>query len=79
MDMQATGACHTIPPSHTQNQLTSTLFYGLMSLFRFGYWGNGFTLRELDGRDTTFYYGLLNGKDEQPDYSDIRPLYTSSN
>ncbi|EIM90702.1 FAD/NAD-P-binding domain-containing protein [Stereum hirsutum FP-91666 SS1] len=45
---------------------------------RFGYWGNGFTSRELDGRDTTFYYGLLNGKDEQPDYSDIRPLYTSS-
>ncbi|KAJ7184393.1 FAD/NAD-P-binding domain-containing protein [Mycena filopes] len=42
---------------------------------RFGYLGNGFTRREKDGRDTTFYYGFLNGKDEQPDYSDIRPLY----
>lgn len=26
--------------------------------------------------DTTFYYGLLNGKDEQPDYADVRALYT---
>ncbi|KAJ6488487.1 FAD/NAD-P-binding domain-containing protein [Mycena vitilis] len=43
---------------------------------RFGYLGNGFTKREKDGRDTTFYYGFLDGKDEQPDYSDIRPLYT---
>ncbi|THV00416.1 FAD/NAD-P-binding domain-containing protein [Dendrothele bispora CBS 962.96] len=43
---------------------------------RFGYLGNGFTMREIDGRDNTFYYGLLDGKDEQPDYSDIRPLYT---
>ncbi|KAJ6582825.1 FAD/NAD-P-binding domain-containing protein [Mycena sp. CBHHK59/15] len=42
---------------------------------RFGYLGKGFTQCELDGRDTTFYYGLLDGKDEQPDYSDIRPLY----
>ncbi|KIK70801.1 hypothetical protein GYMLUDRAFT_184786 [Collybiopsis luxurians FD-317 M1] len=42
---------------------------------RFGYFGNGFTMREVDGRDTTFYYGLLDGKDEQPDYSDLRPLY----
>ncbi|KAJ7043072.1 FAD/NAD-P-binding domain-containing protein [Mycena alexandri] len=42
---------------------------------RFGYLGTGFTQREKDGRDTTFYYGFLDGKDEQPDYSDIRPLY----
>ncbi|KAE9408295.1 FAD/NAD-P-binding domain-containing protein [Gymnopus androsaceus JB14] len=42
---------------------------------RFGYLGNGFTMREVDGRDTTFYYGLLDGKDEQPDYSDLRPMY----
>jgi len=27
--------------------------------------------------DNTFYYGLLDGKDEQPDYSDIRPMYAS--
>lgn len=44
---------------------------------RFGYWGNGFTTRELDGRDTTWYYGLLEEhKDEQPDYSDLRPIYS---
>ncbi|KAJ7677213.1 FAD/NAD-P-binding domain-containing protein [Mycena rosella] len=43
---------------------------------RFGYFGSGFTRREKDGRDSTFYYGFLDGKDEQPDYSDIRPLYT---
>ncbi|KAJ7632121.1 FAD/NAD-P-binding domain-containing protein [Roridomyces roridus] len=42
---------------------------------RFGYMGNGFTEREKDGRDTTFYYGFLEGKDEQPDYEDIRHLY----
>ncbi|KAJ3843893.1 FAD/NAD-P-binding domain-containing protein [Lentinula raphanica] len=42
---------------------------------RFGYLGNGFTMREVDGRDTTFYYGLLDGKDEQPDYSDLRSTY----
>ncbi|KAJ7184364.1 FAD/NAD-P-binding domain-containing protein [Mycena filopes] len=42
---------------------------------RFGYLGTGFTRRETDGRDTTFYYGFLDDKDEQPDYSDIRPLY----
>ncbi|KAJ4485928.1 FAD/NAD-P-binding domain-containing protein [Lentinula aciculospora] len=42
---------------------------------RFGYLGNGFTMREVDGRDTTFYYGLLNGTDEQPDYSDLRHTY----
>lgn len=45
---------------------------------RFGYLGNGFTMREHDGRDTTFYYGLLDGKDEQPDYSDLRPIYLRS-
>ncbi|WWD18691.1 hypothetical protein CI109_103145 [Kwoniella shandongensis] len=43
---------------------------------RFGYMGNGFTMRELDGRDTTFYYGLLDGKDEQPDYADVQSRYT---
>lgn len=30
----------------------------------------------LSSTDTTFYYGYLNGKDEQPDYSDVRELYT---
>ncbi|EIM91707.1 FAD/NAD-P-binding domain-containing protein [Stereum hirsutum FP-91666 SS1] len=46
---------------------------------RFGYWGNGFTMRELDGRDTTFYYGLLEDHvDEQPDYEDVRALYATN-
>ncbi|TEA10419.1 FAD-binding monooxygenase moxY [Colletotrichum sidae] len=33
---------------------------------RFGYWGNGFAARETDGRDLTWYLGLLDGLDEQP-------------
>jgi len=44
---------------------------------RFGHLGNGFTMRELDGRDTTFYYGLLqDSEDVQPDYSDLLSLYS---
>ncbi|KAJ7063538.1 FAD/NAD-P-binding domain-containing protein [Mycena amicta] len=42
---------------------------------RFGHLGNGFTSRDSDGRDTTFYYGFLDGTDEQPDYSEMRRLY----
>lgn len=30
--------------------------------------GNGFSVREFDGRDTTFYMGSLDGTDRQPDY-----------
>ncbi|KAK0246370.1 FAD/NAD-P-binding domain-containing protein [Armillaria nabsnona] len=45
---------------------------------RFGYLGDGFTMREHDGRDTTFYYGLLDGKDKQPNYSDLRSTYMRS-
>ncbi|KAK6209485.1 steroid monooxygenase [Colletotrichum tabaci] len=33
---------------------------------RFGYWGNGFAQRETDGRDLSWYLGLLEGVDEQP-------------
>ncbi|KAI9933627.1 hypothetical protein MW887_008100 [Aspergillus wentii] len=33
---------------------------------RFGYLGNGFARREFDGRDLSWYLGLLEGKDEQP-------------
>ncbi|KAH7319073.1 putative dimethylaniline monooxygenase [Rhexocercosporidium sp. MPI-PUGE-AT-0058] len=36
---------------------------------RFWYLGNGFSQREFDGRDLTWYLGLLNGKDVQPEYS----------
>lgn len=32
---------------------------------RFHYFGNGFSAREFDGRDLSWYLGLLNGKDEQ--------------
>lgn len=32
----------------------------------FNYFGDGFHVREYDGRDLTWYYGLLDGKDEQP-------------
>ncbi|KAK4701577.1 hypothetical protein P7C70_g4652, partial [Phenoliferia sp. Uapishka_3] len=40
---------------------------------RFEYMANGFAQREFDGRDMSWYIGLLEGqggKDEQPDYSD---------
>ncbi|KIW98143.1 uncharacterized protein Z519_01727 [Cladophialophora bantiana CBS 173.52] len=33
---------------------------------RFNFLGNGFDIREFDGRDITWYYGLLNGEDKQP-------------
>ncbi|KEF51123.1 uncharacterized protein A1O9_12846 [Exophiala aquamarina CBS 119918] len=36
---------------------------------RFYYLGNGFASREFDGRDPTWYLGLINGQDKQPDYS----------
>lgn len=32
---------------------------------RFHYLGNGFSAREFDGRDLSWYLGLLGGKDEQ--------------
>ena len=32
---------------------------------RFHYLGNGFSAREFDGRDLSWYLGLLDGKDEQ--------------
>ncbi|KAF9892982.1 hypothetical protein FE257_012393 [Aspergillus nanangensis] len=33
---------------------------------RFNYLGDGFDVREYDGRDLTWYYGLLDGEDVQP-------------
>jgi hypothetical protein len=37
---------------------------------RFAFLGDGFEMREIDGRDVTNYLGCLNedGKDLQPDY-----------
>lgn len=32
--------------------------------------GNGFSLREFDGRDTTYWMGLLGGQDRQPEYDE---------
>lgn len=32
----------------------------------FNYLGDGFDVREYDGRDLTWYYGLMNGEDKQP-------------
>lgn len=37
---------------------------------RFAYFGNGFHAREFDNRDLSWYLGLLDGKDEEPEYSD---------
>ncbi|KIW45757.1 uncharacterized protein PV06_04115 [Exophiala oligosperma] len=33
---------------------------------RFNFLGDGFDVREFDGRDITWYYGLLNNEDKQP-------------
>ncbi|KIX09207.1 uncharacterized protein Z518_00286 [Rhinocladiella mackenziei CBS 650.93] len=37
-----------------------------LSQNRFNFLGNGFDTREFDGRDITWYYGLLNNEDKQP-------------
>ncbi|RDW59448.1 hypothetical protein BP6252_12535 [Coleophoma cylindrospora] len=36
---------------------------------RFHYLGNGFSAREFDGRDLSWYLGLLDGEDKQPVFS----------
>lgn len=43
---------------------------------RFYYLANGFSAREFDGRDLSWYLGLLDGKDVQPEFSrdDIQEL-----
>jgi hypothetical protein len=41
-----------------------------MSGNQWEYLGNGFSLREFDGRDTTFWMGLLSGEDRQPQYNE---------
>lgn len=38
-----------------------------LSANRFNFLGNGFDIREFDGRDITWYYGLLNNEDKQPE------------
>ncbi|KAJ9157859.1 FAD/NAD-P-binding domain-containing protein [Pleurostoma richardsiae] len=40
-----------------------------MSNNQWEYLGNGFHMREFDGRDTTFWMGLLDGEDRQPQYN----------
>lgn len=37
---------------------------------RYYFMGNGFSSREIDGRDATWYFGLLDGQDKQPDYTE---------
>lgn len=37
---------------------------------RFGYFGNGFAARENDGSDLTWYLGLLDGSEKQPELPD---------
>ncbi|KEF59610.1 uncharacterized protein A1O9_04456 [Exophiala aquamarina CBS 119918] len=40
---------------------------GYISDNRFNFLGDGFDVREFDGRDITWYYGLLNNQDKQPE------------
>lgn len=37
---------------------------------RFGYLGNGFAAREFDGSDLSWYLGLLDGSESQPELPD---------
>lgn len=37
---------------------------------RFYYFGNGFAEREFDGHDLSWYLGLMDGEDKQPQYKD---------
>lgn len=37
---------------------------------RFAWLGNGFEVREEDGRDITYYLGLLGDEDKQPEYGE---------
>lgn len=37
---------------------------------RFAYLGDGFTVREYDGRDLSWYLGSLDGMDVQPEFGD---------
>lgn len=39
--------------------------------------GNGFSLRDYDGRDLTWYMGLVEGEDEQKEY-DVQKLEHSA-
>lgn len=41
-----------------------------MSNNQWEFLGNGFSIREFDGRDTTYWMGLLDGKDRQPHYNE---------
>jgi hypothetical protein len=40
------------------------------SMNQWAYLGNGFHRREFDGRDTTYWVGLLDGQDRQPQYNE---------
>ncbi|KAJ4204164.1 hypothetical protein NW759_015001 [Fusarium solani] len=41
---------------------------------RFNFMGDGFDVREFDGRDLSWYYGFLNGEDKEPK-DKMEPLY----
>jgi hypothetical protein len=41
---------------------------------RFAYLSNGFASRESDGRDLSWYLGLLDGKDTQPEFTEADVL-----
>jgi cation diffusion facilitator CzcD-associated flavoprotein CzcO len=44
---------------------------------RYWFMGNGFALRELDGRDATWYLGVVDGLDREPDYSEDEAMVRS--
>jgi hypothetical protein len=47
---------------------------------RFRFMGNGFSMREMDGRDATWYLGIVDGQDKEPDFTeDEKQIYELSN
>jgi len=37
---------------------------------RFQFFGNGYSMRDLDERDATWYLGIVDGEDKEPDYTE---------
>ncbi|CAK7206931.1 hypothetical protein SEUCBS139899_009738 [Sporothrix eucalyptigena] len=44
--------------------------FDYLSTNQWAFLGNGFHVREFDGRDTTYWMGLLGGQDKQPDFNE---------
>lgn len=63
---------HQLTERYSMQLLSSPRYEDYEVKYRHGnawYWlGNGYSMRDLDGRDLTPYLGLVDGIDEQRDY-----------